>query len=142
MAPLNGKAAYFQPREWEEQDSLDPESYYRELREAFSRNLPRYFNGRERVGMSLTGGIGHADDHGLAEDSRRIASLLHVRGRGSAIARMWSWRGRWRVPAGSPIEVIRAGEEFLSRFPHYAERTVYLTDACVEVSRSPDSLHK
>jgi asparagine synthase (glutamine-hydrolysing) len=33
--------------------------------------------------------------------------------------------------------VIRAGTEFLSRFPYYAERTVYLTDASVEVGCSP-----
>jgi len=35
-------------------------------------------------------------------------------------------------------EVISIGEEFLARFPHYAERTVYLTDGCADVSRSPD----
>src|SRR6266571_3369034 len=35
-------------------------------------------------------------------------------------------------------EVIAVGEEFLSRFPHYVERTVYLTDGCADVSRSPD----
>ena len=37
-----------------------------------------------------------------------------------------------------PHQVIRVGEEFLARFPSYAERTVYLTDGCAEVSRSPD----
>ena len=37
-----------------------------------------------------------------------------------------------------PHEVIAVGDEFLSRFPHYAERTVYLTDGCADVSRSPD----
>jgi asparagine synthase (glutamine-hydrolysing) len=30
------------------------------------------------------------------------------------------------------------GQEFLSRFSHYAERAVYLTDGCVDVSRAPD----
>jgi asparagine synthase (glutamine-hydrolysing) len=34
--------------------------------------------------------------------------------------------------------VIQVGKEFLSRFPHYAERTVYLTDGCVDVGRCPD----
>jgi asparagine synthase (glutamine-hydrolysing) len=34
--------------------------------------------------------------------------------------------------------VIRVGDEFLSRFPHYAERTVYLTDASVGVHHAPD----
>src|SRR5207249_6893483 len=35
-------------------------------------------------------------------------------------------------------EVIPVGDEFLSRFPRYAERTIYLTDGCADVSRSPD----
>ena len=35
-------------------------------------------------------------------------------------------------------EVISIGEDFLRRFARYAERTVYLTDGCVEVSHSPD----
>src|SRR3954469_20923533 len=54
---LEQKAAYFQPREWEELTTLDEESYYRELRDVFSRNLPRYFEGREPIGVSLTGGL-------------------------------------------------------------------------------------
>src|SRR5439155_2026238 len=51
------KRTYFQPREWEDQSRLEPGAYYQELREVFSRNLPRYFDGRERIGMSLTGGL-------------------------------------------------------------------------------------
>jgi asparagine synthase (glutamine-hydrolysing) len=39
---------------------------------------------------------------------------------------------------GQSHQVITAGQEFLSRFPHYADRAVYLTDGCVEVNRSPD----
>src|SRR5439155_1248384 len=34
--------------------------------------------------------------------------------------------------------VIRVGDDFLSRFPHYAERTVYRTDGSVGVNHSPD----
>jgi asparagine synthase (glutamine-hydrolysing) len=34
--------------------------------------------------------------------------------------------------------VIPAGKEFLERFQHYAARSVYLTDGCVEVNRAPD----
>jgi len=39
---------------------------------------------------------------------------------------------------GQSHEVIEVGEEFLRRFAQYAERTVYLTDACADVSRSAD----
>src|SRR5205809_2278483 len=51
------KASYFQPREWEEQEPLEPDDYYRTLRDAFSQNLPRYFNGKDPIAVSLTGGL-------------------------------------------------------------------------------------
>jgi asparagine synthase (glutamine-hydrolysing) len=37
-----------------------------------------------------------------------------------------------------PHEVITTGTEFLSKFSHYAERSIFLTDSCVDLSRSPD----
>src|SRR5207245_2022969 len=36
------RKTYFQPKEWEEQTPLDSELYYHEIRETFSRILPRY----------------------------------------------------------------------------------------------------
>src|SRR3974377_394163 len=39
---------------------------------------------------------------------------------------------------GQSHGIITTGEEFLSKFAHYAERTIYLTDACVDLGRSPD----
>jgi asparagine synthase (glutamine-hydrolysing) len=133
---IERKNMYFQPREWEEQTPLDPESYYQELREVFSRNLPRYFNGQERVGMSLTGGLDTRMI--MAWQKPAVGSLpCYTFGgtfrdcRDVVIAR------RVARVCGQSHEVIRAGGEFLSRFPHYAERAVYLTDACVEVGSSP-----
>jgi asparagine synthase (glutamine-hydrolysing) len=37
-----------------------------------------------------------------------------------------------------PHQVIVTGDEFLSKFAHYAERSIFLTDVCVDLSRSPD----
>ena len=37
-----------------------------------------------------------------------------------------------------PHQVIRVEHDFLSQFPYYAERAVYLTDGCVDVGRAPD----
>src|SRR5215467_4756304 len=51
------KGKYFEPREWENQEPLTTESYYEEMRSIFSQNVPRYFQGREPIGMSLTGGL-------------------------------------------------------------------------------------
>jgi len=134
---LEEKRTYFQSHEWEEQTPLDRETYYQELREIFSRNLPRYFNGHERLGMSLTGGL----------DSRMIMAWQK-----SAPGSLpcYSFGGAYRDcqdvllarqvarECGQSHEVIRVGEDFISRFPHYAERAVYLADGCVDVSRSPD----
>ena len=134
---IQRKGAYFKPQEWETQDPLEPESYYRELREVFTRNLPRYFNGHERIGMSLTGGL----------DSRMIMAW-HKSPQGSLPC--YCFGGTFREcqdvllarqvarVCGQPYEVIPVGKEFLSRFPAYAERTVYLTDGCANVSCSPD----
>jgi len=131
------KRAYFQPREWENQSPLAPEAYYREIREIFSRNLSRYFEGREAIGLSLTGGL----------DTRMIMAW-HKPSPGSLPC--YTFGGMFRdsrdvlvarqVASGcaQSHEVIRVGEEFLLRFPHYAERAVYLTDGCVDVGRAPD----
>lgn len=131
------KASYFDPKEWEQQEVLDEESYYKELRHAFTQNLPRYFSGDQPIAMSLTGGLDtrmimawHQADPGslpcytfggMRRDckdvivARKIASLC-----------------------GQPHDVVRLGEDFLSRFAYYAQRTVYLTEGCVDVSRAPD----
>lgn len=131
------RGSYFQPREWEEQAPLEPEPYYEELRSVFSRNLPRYFEGGEQIGMSLTGGL----------DTRMIMAW-HKSALGSLPC--FSFGGPFRDNQDvliarqvarvcqQPHHVIPVGDEFLSRFSRYAERTVYFTDGCADVSRSPD----
>jgi asparagine synthase (glutamine-hydrolysing) len=134
---LAQKDTYFEPQEWENQIPLEPEPYYREFRNVFSRNLPRYFIGHERIAMSLTAGLDtrmimawHKPDPGslpcytfggMFRDCQDV--IL-----GRQVARMCE----------QPHQVIQVGTEFLQRFPHYAERTVYLTDGCVDVGRAPD----
>jgi asparagine synthase (glutamine-hydrolysing) len=136
-ASLESRGTYFQPQEWEDQEILEPESYYQLLRESFSRNLPRYFNGRQHVGMSLTAGL----------DTRMIMAWYKPP-QGSLPC--YSFGGMYRDSqdvlvaqqvaraCGQPHQVISVGTEFLSQFPHYAERTVRLTDGCVSVNHSPD----
>jgi asparagine synthase (glutamine-hydrolysing) len=134
---IESKGTYFRSQEWEDQAPLDPEPYYEEILKIFSRNLPRYFNGHQPIAMSVTGGL----------DTRMILAW-HKLTPGSLPC--YTFGGMFRDcrdvtvarqvtrVCQQPHEVIRVGEEFLSRFPHYAERSVYLTDACVDVSRSPD----
>lgn len=131
------KSAYFDPKEWEEQSVLDVETYYQELRDVFARNLPRYFGGAEKVGISLTGGL----------DTRMIVSWIRPEPRSLPC---YSFGGMYRDSQDVSIarrvarecqqthEVIGVGQEFLSEFPRYAERTVFISDGCVEVQHSPD----
>lgn len=134
---LERKPAYFTPVEWEQQAILAPEAYYQELRDVFTRKVPRYFEAREPVALSLTGGL----------DTRMILAW-HRPQPGSLPC--YTFGGMFRDchdvvvarqvarACAQPHQVIPVGEEFLLNFSRYAERAVYLTDGCVDVSRSPD----
>jgi asparagine synthase (glutamine-hydrolysing) len=134
---LKDKPVYFDSREWEEQEPLQLEAYYARLQHAFVDNLPRYFNGQERVGISLTGGL----------DTRIIMAWHKAQPNSTPCYTFGSmYRDNQDVKLARRVakvcrqshQVIVTGDEFLSRFPHYAERTIYLTDATVDVGRSPD----
>jgi asparagine synthase (glutamine-hydrolysing) len=134
---IERKTTYFQAREWEDQVALDPESYYQELREIFSQNLPRYFSGKAPIGMSLTGGL---DTRMIMAWQKFAAGSMPCYSFGGMFRDCHDVRIARKVAAacGQSHEVIPVGDEFLSRFPQYAERTVYLTDGCANVSRSAD----
>jgi asparagine synthase (glutamine-hydrolysing) len=134
---IDRKSTYFQPREWEDQAHLEPESYYRELRDAFSRNLPRYFNGRERIGMSLTGGL---DTRVIMAWHKAAPGSLPCYTFGGMVRECQDVRIARRVArvCQQTHGVITVGDEFLSRFPRYAERCVYLTEGGADVYRSAD----
>ncbi len=134
---LDAKDTYFQPREWEELSPLDPEAYYRELRDVLERNLPRYFTGREAIGMSLTGGL---DTRMIMAWHQAAPQSLPCYTYGGMYRDCQDVRRARKVAAicRQPHQVIRTGEEFLSGFRRYAERSIFLTDGCVDLSRSPD----
>jgi len=135
-APVR-KAVYFHPKEWQAQDSLQPEPYYHELRAVFSRNLPRYFNGQEPVGMSLTGGL---DTRMIMAWQKAPWGTLPCYSFGGMYRDCEDVRVARKVAAvcGQPHQVLPVGQEFLSHFPEYAERSVYLSDACASVKHASD----
>lgn len=134
---IERKATYFHPRQWESQSSLDSETYYRELQDALLRNLPRYFNGRQRVGMTLTGGF---DTRVIMAWRKPSPGSLPCYTFGGVLRDCQDVRIARRVArlCQQPHEVITVGSDFLSRFPHYAERSVYLTEGGVDVYRASD----
>lgn len=134
---LAARGAYFHPSEWEQQEPLQPEPYYRQLRDVVAANFPRYFEATDRIGISLTGGL----------DSRLVLAWTHPQA-GSVPAYSFgsTYRdcqdvrvARWIAAATRQShQVITVGREFLGQFPRYAERTVYLSDGCNEVNRAAD----
>jgi len=136
-AVIDKKNTYFRPEYWEKQSPLEPEDYYRELHGALTKNLPLYFAGGEKIGMTLTGGL-----------DTRVIMACHASAPGSLPT--YTFRGPYRdcydVRIGrrvaevcqQPHQVITVGDEFLKSFSRYAERSVYLTEGTVDVYRASD----
>jgi len=131
------KGTYFHRRAWEDQPRLEPEPFYQEIRSVFARNLSRYFGTAERIAMSLTGGL---DTRMMMAWQRPRPGALPCYTFGGMIRDCQDVVVARQVARAcqQPYEVIPVADEFLSRFPHYAERTIYLTDGCADVGRSPD----
>lgn len=131
------KEAYFRPEDWENQPLLSEVEYYDRLRETFQRVLPRYYSGKGRGAVSLTGGV----------DSRMIMAWAQ---RTPGTVPCYTFGGMFRdcndvriarqvaKICGQPHEVIPVGHEFLSQFSALAEKTVYLTDGAMDVSGAAD----
>jgi asparagine synthase (glutamine-hydrolysing) len=134
---IEARRTYFEPRQWEQLPALDPESYYRELREVFSRNLPRYFNGNEETAVALTGGL---DTRAIMAWHKAAPGSLPCYTFGGMLRESQDVRLARRIAqeCGQPYQVITVGDEFLSEFPRYAERSIYLTEGSVDVYRSSD----
>jgi asparagine synthase (glutamine-hydrolysing) len=136
-AELLQKNTYFDPHEWEDQDALAAEPYYQELHSVLTRTLPRYFDGRQQMGIAMTGGL-----------DTRVILALHPPPPGSLPSYTFSgpFRESQDVLVGRTIagvcgqshRVIEAGNEFIDHFSSYAERCVYLTEGSVDVSRAAD----
>lgn len=132
---LQQRRRYFSPAEWESQEVLESQQYYDKVKETVGTNLPRYFSGFEKTGFSLTAGL---DTRMILAWRRPPAETLPCYTFGGPI------RDSYDVTVGRQLAqmcgqkhfIIEAGDDFLSKFPSYAERTVYLSDGCVEAGRA------
>jgi asparagine synthase (glutamine-hydrolysing) len=136
-AAVARKRAYFDPREWEQQDSLGAESYFEQLQDVLSRSLQPYFNGSERVGIALTGGM---DTRVIMADHESAPQSVPCYTFGSMFRDCQDVKIARKVASvcQQTHQVITVGDEFLKKFPRYAERSIYLTEGGVDVYRSSD----
>src|SRR6059058_5624893 len=131
------RKTYFKPDAWEGQPELGGSQFYEKLKETWTRILPRYFRGKQPVGLSLTGGV----------DSRLI---LACASRPPGTLPCYTWGGKYRDCADvkiarrtakicqQPHQTILVGVDFLSQFPDLAERAVYISDGTMDVTGSID----
>lgn len=131
------KDTYFGPSIWENQEPLGETEYYSKLKETWSRILPRYTRGKERVAISLTGG----------KDTRMILAWLKS---SPGTLPSYTFGGIYRECADvrlarqiakicqQPHRVIKIDRTFFKDFPRLAEKTVYISDGAMDVSGSPD----
>jgi len=131
------KKAYFNQKAWESQPELSEFEFYEKLKETWARVLPKYFRGKQSIGLSLTGGV----------DSRMILAWAP---RPPGTLPCCTWGGKYRDCADvkiarrtaelcqQPHNTIRVDGEFLSEFPALAERTIYISDGTMDVTGSID----
>lgn len=131
------KEAWFKKELLEEQPELSGPEYYEKLQATWTRILPRYFREKERVGLSLTGGL----------DSRMILACAP---RAPGELPCYTFGGMYRDCADVSIsrevakacqqthETISLNREFLREFPGLMERTVHLTDGTLDATGTAD----
>ena len=131
------KLTYFKQEAWESELELSERDFYEKLKETWTRVLPRYFGGKQSIGLSLTGGV----------DSRMILAWAPSN---PGTLPCYTWGGKYRDCADvkiarrtaklcqQPHTTIAVDGEFLSEFPVLAERAVYISDGTMDVTGSLD----
>jgi asparagine synthase (glutamine-hydrolysing) len=134
---LESKDTYFEPRLWEEQAPLESGSYYSELRSVLSTTLPRYFGGRQKMAIAVTGGL---DTRVILATQRPAPGSLPTYTFGSSL------RDTHDVRIGREVanicqqshQVVEVGDEFLRGFAGYAARSIFITEGTVDLYRASD----
>src|SRR5438128_5552207 len=131
------KKTYFKQEAWESQPELSESDFYEKLKETWTRVLPRYFRGKQSIGLSLTGGV---DSRMILAWAPRLPGTLPC----------YTWGGKYRDCADvkiarraaklcqQPHSTILVGAEFLSQFHDLAEKAVYISDGTMDITGSID----
>jgi asparagine synthase (glutamine-hydrolysing) len=131
------KKTYFKQEAWESQPEISESDFYEKLKETWTRVLPRYFRGKQSIGLSLTGGV---DSRMILAWAPRLPGTLPC----------YTWSGKYRDCADvkiarraaklceQPHNTILVGAEFLSQFHDLAEKAVYISDGTMDVTGSID----
>ena len=127
------KTCYFKPDVWEKQPWLEKEYFYSKLEDTFKKILPRYFRANQKIGISLTGGL----------DTRAIMGNMKMsEGKYPCYTFGGMYRDCYDVKVARKVadtchqthQTLYLDKKFLSDFPEYAEKAIYISDGYVDVS--------
>jgi len=131
------KRKYFKPNDWEQQQELDEENFYSQLKTTFKRILPRYFHSGQQVAISLTGGL----------DTRALLSYNKIRSNqytcytfGGIYQDCYDIRVAKKISHsyGKPHSVLPLENKFFEEFDNLAEKTIFISDGCHDICGAHD----
>jgi asparagine synthase (glutamine-hydrolysing) len=126
------KDTYFQPCIWEKQSILGKGDFLEVFQHRIKKIIPRYFASPNPVAISLTGGL----------DTRMMMAWGDVK---PGAAPCFTFGGMYRdcfdikvarkvaKACGQSYQVIPIDKRFLNAFSSYAEKTIYISDGCLDV---------
>ena len=129
------KDCYFESSDWENQPELDKETFYQRFKTTFQNILPRYFDGNEQKGISLTGGL---DSRLIISCARPSAGTLPCYTFGNTYHDTLDVRIARKLAkvCNQKYYALPLDNEFIANFPIHAERTTYITDGLVDICGS------
>ncbi len=131
------KSSYFVPSVLETQQKMSENDFLHEVKVVFRDILPKYFLPEGKVGLSLTGGL----------DTRMILAAGDIQ---SGTLPCFTYGGMFRdsydvqvskkvaEASGQKHHVFRADDDFLLNFKEHAQKTIYLSDGCVDITAAPN----
>ncbi len=134
---LRNEQLYFNRKEWEIQPELVEGEYREKFRETWKRILPRYMRSHDNVALSLTGGV----------DSRMILAWMQAP---AGALPCYTWDSLYRTCFDArlarqsaaichqPHHTIALSRSFFPEFPNWAEKAVYISDGCKNVTGAMD----
>ena len=131
------KKSYFSSDVWEKQPWLEKEFFYEKLKETFSKILLRYFRSNQPIAISLTGGL---DTRIIMANAELPSDKYPCYTFGGMYRDCSDVQVARRVALACQQEhiTLRLDRNFLSEFPMYAEKTVYISDGYFDVSGAPE----
>lgn len=131
------KDNYFNSAIWENQTWLEKEFFYAKLKETFIRILPRYFRTKQKIAISLTGGL---DTRMLLANTQLADGKYPCYTFGGMYRDCYDVKVARKVAAaiGQTHQTITVDDSFLSNFSDYAEKTIYITDGYLDAAGAPE----